>query len=65
MIVAVVSIILLLTFFYAVGCVIATTIQVVLTDDWHYSIEAIHFMLLTYFAWKAFDVICRRVEKGG
>jgi len=54
--------ILLSIFIIGVGNAVDATIQVLLTDDWRWSVKAIHFLLIAWLSWKALTAIEEGVE---
>jgi len=51
--------ILLYAFIMGVGCAAMATVKAMLTDNWEWSVKAIHFLLLAYFSWKALIGLAR------
>jgi len=57
--------ILLAILVIGVGNAAAATIELFLTDDWHYSVKAIHFLLLAYLSWRALIAVADSEENKG
>ena len=43
-----------------VGCAAGATIELFLTDDWRWSVKAIHFLLIAWLSWKALMIIAKK-----